>query len=180
MIFPCDKQLGHGCGDIIQAPVPQFVGVQNRLDLGVFESRAQVGVTHGAIRQFSAAIQVRSERCAQRNAVVGSRGLHEKVVDQPGRRDFSVGFRIQRHAAGHAEIARAGFLHRHAHHAHHGEFAGFLHGEGDIFVALVDFTFGNSRRTQQPDYFGKRIITTRVQSSGVHTIRIGLRIDERA
>ncbi len=57
------------------------------------------------------------QRCAERRARIPGRRLHPEPVDQSLGQDLAVRHRIQRHAAGHAEIAHAGLGHRVAHHA---------------------------------------------------------------
>src|SRR5260370_745850 len=81
--------------------------------------------------------------------ISGSRGLHENLIDKARRRDLPISFRVQRHAASQAKIPAARFLHRHAHHAHHGQLAGVLHGIRDVLVPRVDLAFRRARRAQQ-------------------------------
>ncbi len=95
-------------------------------------------------RQPAAAVQVGRKHRAQRHAIVRSRGLNKNMVDHARRLNFSVGFRVERHAAGQANVAASGFLRGQLHQSQHGVFAGVLHGEGDVLEAIVDFAFGRA------------------------------------
>jgi hypothetical protein len=57
-------------------------------------------VTHGLARELSIGIEARCESRAQRDSIVGSRGLDKKIVREPGSKDLSIGFGIQRHNSG--------------------------------------------------------------------------------
>ena len=83
----------------------------------------------------------RSERGAKSNTIIRSGGLNEDIINDAGGHDFSVGFGIERHAAGEAEILAVRFLQCHAHHIQHRGFAHILDRIGDVFVKIGDVAF---------------------------------------
>src|SRR5581483_1704781 len=123
------------------------------------------------------AIEIGSEGGAEGDAVIGSGGLDEDVVNDAGGEDFAVGFGVERDAAGEAEIARAGFFESEADDAEHGGFAGVLNGECNVFVAIVDFGFGSAGRAEAGND-GSEASAVAQEMLGVDTVRIGRGVDE--
>ena len=144
MIFPLASSSAAVAATFFKFRRAQLVGHQRFLDFRVAIFGPEICVAHRLHRQASAVIQVRSEYRAQRDAVIGSRGLHKNIVDHARSLNFSVGFGIQRHAACQAHVAAIVFCMRELDQRHHGDFASVLHGKGDIFETVVNFAFGRA------------------------------------
>src|SRR4029453_10498363 len=84
-------------------------------NLVVRELRAEISVGHAVTRYGRADDLVGADGGANRGAVVSGGRLDEDVVDDAGREQAAVGFRVHRHAAGKAQIAAAGQAHALAH-----------------------------------------------------------------
>ena len=99
------------CGDVVEPAIGQLRPAQERLDLVVAITRAEVGVVH-VYRRSSAprSLGIDPERRAERRAGVAGRRLHPDALERPAVADPRVHHAVQRDAAGHAEVALAGGL----------------------------------------------------------------------
>ena len=174
------QHFGGGRGGISDARGANFVGVQGFCDFGVGRFRAEIGVAHFARGKFSAVIEHGRERRAEANAVVTGGRLDEDAVHDAGGENFAVGFGIERDAAGEAQIAAAGLRDSRARERHHGLLAHVLHGESHVFVARVNFGFGNAAGSEARFDSGDRRGILAEQAMRIHAVRIVVRDDEIA
>ena len=97
------------------------------------------------------------------------RGLNDseeqahRLVDHARRLDFSVRFGVQRYATRQADIAASGLLDRELDERQHGGFASILHGKGDIFETVVNFTFRRPLRPKPPGDGRRAVIAIKQQ-----------------
>ena len=88
---------------------------------------------------------------AHRGAGVAGRRVEEELLEVGLALQAAVGHAVERHAAGHAQVLRAGQLARHGREVEHRLFGHRLQGERDVLVPLVDRALGHARRPEQLD-----------------------------
>ena len=89
-------------------------GSQTLADLMFVEGGAEIASGHAVhlVGEMARAVELEvigGEGCSQRAAGISGRRLHPHFVEAQVAKHFAVGDAIERHAAGEAQVARAGF-----------------------------------------------------------------------
>ena len=168
------------CGGIGETRSANLVGVEDRTDGIVVKRRAEISVAHGLERQALPPVQERSERGAEGDAIVGSGRLHKNILHDTRRSDFTVGLRIERHAARETEILAAGFLQGQSHHVQHRGFAQVLHCVSDVLMKIVDLTFRFTRRAKRRGPAGIWVTAGAMEQIGMRFVGSSANIQEHA